>query len=248
MNCKDYALKLADILKDADCEGHVSLAFSGGLDSSIIAFIIKKCEPSLYTVGFKNSPDIRNSIEAARDLKLEIEKIIIDEYKLLEAIKKLKNLAPELNPVELAFELPLMLVCEDAKHGFLYTGQGADELFGGYAKYMENPELMPGDLEKVLTRMSHIERRIASYHGLKLITPYLNPDIVKLSSEIPINCKIKDGVRKYVLREAGRILGVPESIIMREKKAAQYGSGIWRNIRKLAKREGKSVSEFLQEI
>ena len=40
-------------------------------------------------------------------------------------------------------------------------------------------------------------------------------------------------VRKWILRRAAEILGVPGKVLERPKKAAQYSSGIQRRLRKL---------------
>ena len=61
--------------------------------------------------------------------------------------------------------------------------------------------------------------------------------------------RIVDGVRKRPLREiAARHL--PESIACYEKKAMQYGSGVMREMEKLAGRRGyrKAIKDYLREI
>ena len=247
MTCEKYVGDLEENLKKIPCYENSSLSFSGGLDSSIIAFLMRDCEPQLYAIGFEDSRDLKNANEISSVLGLKLNTILIEDEDVLNAIKILKDIG-EMSAMEIAFEMPLLIVSMHATSRRIYTGQGADELFGGYAKYLQNPELMHEDVEKLLKITLPRERKITAKYEKELITPYLSEDIIALASEIPKECKIKNGVRKWVLREAARRLGVPEIIVQREKKAAQYGSGIWKHMKKLAKREGKSVEEFIRGI
>jgi asparagine synthase (glutamine-hydrolysing) len=47
--------------------------------------------------------------------------------------------------------------------------------------------------------------------------------------------KIKNGVRKYILRELARKRGLPEEICSREKKAIQYSTGINKAVKRIVK-------------
>jgi asparagine synthase (glutamine-hydrolysing) len=68
-----------------------------------------------------------------------------------------------------------------------------------------------------------------------LTLPYLDPDIVGFAASLPISLKIKPPQRKIILREVCRAAGIPEEVATYEKKAAQYGSGIEKLLKKLYK-------------
>lgn len=248
MTCEEFSMELANLLEGVDCVSDASVAFSGGLDSSVVAYLVRDCSPRLYTVGFEGGKDIENAREIAELLNLEHEVVILNEDILLEGLVHLISRFPHLTPVELSFELPLYFVAKYSAYSPIYTGQGADELFGGYAKYLTNPDLMEGDVDTLLHKTIPREREIASIFGKNIETPYLSEDIIMLSRRIPVKCKIYNGVRKYVLREAARLLEIPEDVIIKEKKAAQYGSGIWKKMRKMARSRGLTVSEFIEDI
>ncbi len=248
MNCEDYARKLAEILMGLNFQQNSALAFSGGLDSSVIAYLMKDLTPTLYTVGLKNSRDVKNAVEVSKVLGLRVEIIEFTENDILEGVKFLKKIDESMSPVEISFELPLYFVLKKSKEKVVYCGQGADELFGGYRKYLENPEKMSGDLEKLLDVGLKREVTIAKRLGKKLEYPYLNSEITGLSKEMPLECKIRGDIRKWILRMAAEIIGVPEIITRREKKAAQYGSGVWKEMKRMAKRNGKEISEFIEKI
>ena len=244
----DRARVLAELLKDTvECRD-AALAFSGGLDSGVLAYLMKDCPVKLYTVGIEGSKDVKNAEEAANTIGLELQIIDINEYDILEGILFLKRIEPSISALEASFELPLYFVCSYADERDVYTGQGSDELFGGYAKYLGNPELMSEDLNKLMAKTKPRETKIATLLGKELHTPYLDKRIIEFARNIPKELKIKEGVRKYVLREAARYLGVPMEIVEREKKAAQYGSGIWKIMKKMAKERDLSVEEFVKSL
>ena len=246
---KDFADILASILEDeVRCRESLAVAFSGGLDSGILAHLLKDCDAKFYTVGIEGSKDIANAKEAASHLKLSLEIIEIGENDILEGLLFLKRVDPSIEVIEAAFELPLYFVCSYSLEDFVMTGQGSDELFGGYQKYLDNPDLMGEDLNRLLVRTKPREIKIATLLGKELITPYLSKRVMEFAFNLPMDLKIKNGVRKYILREAAKVLNVPESIVMREKKAAQYGSGIWKTMRRMAKERGQSLDEFFSSL
>ncbi len=240
---------LAEILRDeVKCIESIALAFSGGLDSGILAYLLRDCNVKFYTVGIEGSMDIQNALNAAELLGIEVESIEINENDVLEGLLFLKRVDPEINALESSFELPLYFVLSYAYEDNVMTGQGSDELFGGYAKYLENPWLMNEDLNRLLVKTKPREIRMAALLGKDLITPYLEKRVMEFAANIPMEMKIRNGIRKYILREAARLLGVPKSIVEREKKAAQYGSGVWKIMKKIAKDRGISVEEFVKSL
>ncbi len=240
---------LANILKDeVQCLDSLAVAFSGGLDSGILAYLLRDCDARFYTVGIEGSKDVENAEEAASHLDISVDIIEIGEYDILEGLLFLKRIDPNIDVLEASFELPLYFVSSYSLEDFVMSGQGSDELFGGYRKYLENPNLMREDFNRLLVRTRPREVKIATLLGKELLTPYLSQRIIEFSQNLPLELKIRDGVRKYILREAAKILGVPEIIYTREKKAAQYGSGIWKMIKKMAKDQNRNVEEFFASL
>lgn len=243
------AAVLAQILREeTQCRKSLAVAFSGGLDSGIIAYLLRDCGAKFYTVGIEGSRDFENAKDAAKLLNLDLEIIEIEEKDILDGLLFLKQVDPEISVVEASFELPLYFVCSYAPENFIVTGQGSDEIFGGYRKYLRKPKLMKEDLYILLKRTWPREKRIAKLLGKELLTPYLSKRVLEFSLTLPTEMKIREGVRKYILREAAKLMGVPESIYMREKRAAQYGSGIWKMIKRMAKKDGKSIEEFFASL
>ena len=124
-------------------------------------------------------------------------------------------------------------------------GQGADELFGGYARFRaEDAEY---DLEKevsdLVKRLPDRENKIAKKFGLELACPYLAESVIKAAEKYSPQERVGK-VGKEPLRKAALKMGLPNEIAQRKKKAAQYGSGSQRAIKSLMKHRIELELEF----
>ncbi len=225
-------------------EQNKAILFSGGLDSAIVARVSKMVlgweDTTLYTLGVEGSKDVRNAMEGLAFIDLPWKGIIVTEGDILKGANSLLSLVQDLDFLELSYELPLFLGAGIAEGEVVLTGQGADELFGGYARYREVEDplpLMEKDRGRLLTRTLRNEKRIASSHEKVLVTPFLNDGIVKFAASLQKDELIgKDGTNKVLLREAARVLGLPELFCSRRKLDVQYGSGISRVLKGLRKK------------
>jgi len=218
-------------------EKRIAVAFSGGLDSSIIAkTAMNHTDVVACTACTAHSGDAARSREAAEAMGIPL---VTHELTR-------DDLGAALSALELPFSPSLMdrsLWCLFAtvsrmaqKSGarVLLLGQLADELFGGYAKYVEAFELQ--GREAAESMMSTDAREYASRGRVRDVAacgaiveprfPFEAKEIGEFASSIPLTFKIRDGERKAVLRRAAIILGVPERVATAPKKAAQYSSGV----------------------
>jgi asparagine synthase (glutamine-hydrolysing) len=69
----------------------------------------------------------------------------------------------------------------------------------------------------------------------------------RVAAAIPVNDKIREGVRKAPLRDAAKALNL-ELIAAREKKAAQYGSGFMKVMRSRAKERKLELREYIAAL
>jgi len=231
------AIKTAVLLRR---DGAV-VALSGGVDSALVAALAgREC----VVAGVEGSHDLRRAREVAQELDLSLEEAVLTE--VLAVI-------PRADPVDGSIAATLYFVAEWAKdHGYerILAGQGADELFGGYARYLET-ETLGQDLDRDflgLPAQAARDQAVAGLFGALFSLPYLDVRVVRAARGIPPEEKVRGGVRKKPLREvAARHL--PAEIAHREKKAMQYGSGMMREMKRLARRRGCSnVSEFLESL
>jgi len=225
-----------------------TLAFSGGIDSSLLAFLCsKKIELELVTVCLRNSHDYISATESALLLNLPFRIITPDEKEIIEeyhALKKLLNspLSCPLTNIELSFMLPFYISVKESRTNNIICGQGADELFGGYSRYLKIAneylnDVLKTDIESLISVVQKREYIIAEKFQKKLLLPYLDCRIIEFGLHLPSTDKVFNGIRKIFLRNVLKESGLPEKIYHREKKAAQYSSGIWRIVRQLDRKE-----------
>ncbi|ASJ09616.1 asparagine synthase [Thermococcus siculi] len=225
--------------------------FSGGLDSSLIALLASRySDVVLYTAGAEGSPDLEWARKASETLGLPLREYVFDIDDVREVVPRVVFAIEEPNPMNLAIGIPLYFATRKARDDgvkVLLSGQGADELFGGYAKYLEKPELMESDLLELGERNLARDDKIAMLNSVEGRFPFLGLPVVSVGINTPIEAKISGSVRKLVLRKAALKAGLPEEVAMREKKAAQYGSFAQKFLEKLARREGLSLREYAEK-
>lgn len=245
------------VSRSVENTGRIGILFSGGLDSSLIAFLARnranKADIMLYTVGTANSYDLINAEHASKLLGIVSKKIEISNEDIINAIPKLGKIIESKHPVKISFELPMFLGMERVVEKLVISGQGADELFGGYARYlnMNKGELrttFKKDLKTLINDDIKMDYRIAGYFGKDLKLPYLDEDVVEIAEKIPIELKVNNGKRKIILKKVAKELGLPEELVQKEKKAAQYSSGIIKDLRKMAKKEKMGVNEYIEHL
>jgi len=242
----DYSTKLRSSKR-------VGVLFSGGLDSSLIALIAKKYskEVILYTAGAEGSPDLEWARKVSEQLDLTLKEYVFDLEKVKEAIYPVMFAVEEPNAMNLAIGIPMYfatkLAAEDGTK-ILLSGQGADELFGGYAKYITNPSLMEKDLIKMGEKNLARDDKIAMLNGVEGRFPFLDLNLVRTSLRVPKKYKINNGTRKAILREVALELGLIKEVAYREKKACQYGTNAQKLLTKIAKQEGLKLSQFAEKL
>ncbi len=218
-------------------EDRIGIAFSGGLDSTIIAHIAKKySSPELFTVGTDKCEDIQYSEVLAQKMGLPLHTRVLSQPEILEFYKTSYSIFPgDFLKVELL--VPLCAAGEMAqKEGMevMLFGSGAEELFVGYERYYTFAE-EGGDLEKLLheefdslkNREIKMIKKAMRKYDIEARFPFYNPALAEMAFSIPLQQRMEDKIlKKCVLREAAKFMGVPELAVKRKKKALQYGSGI----------------------
>ncbi len=244
---EDAIVTAVDLRSD---EGVV--AFSGGVDSGLVAGLARL---PCVTVGVEGSHDIAWAAKAARTMGLDLTIVSPTQDEVAEALARVIRVIPDpTNPVEASIATTLFFAAAwagEQGHTRILAGQGADELFGGYARYLTSPNLA-AELERDfadLGRQGVRDQAVAALHGAYLSMPYLDVRVVRAAQAIPARERVRGGVRKYPLRVVAE-RHIPIEIARAEKKAMQYGSGIWRIIQRLARTNGykKSVQGYLTEI
>jgi len=228
----------------------VPVSFSGGTDSTLIAKICSEFADTYCIVaGVEGSADIKNARMSAEMLGIELKEVIIDEGIVVKTAREICRITGSKDPVAVSFELPTYVALRSASEDFILTGQGADELFGGYAKYegLANEEfsrIRRDDIGKVLGPVEAMEGEMASHLQKSIVKPFLCNHVISFAMSLPIHVVRPSDVRKPVVREALRELGL-EKVAGLPKKASQYGSGVSNVLKKAAKKKGLSMGKMI---
>ena len=243
----------------------VAVAFSGGLDSSLVAYLASKLglKVNLFHVSMENQPETEEAIEASEKLNLPLQVDLFKDSDLENTLPQVVSLIEEADTIKASIGLPFYWVAEkasEARFHIMLAGQGADELFGGYQRYVK--EYCKDGAEKVRKTMfddvtnifeSNLERdlKITSYFDVELRLPFASFEVAELALTLPIECKMEqkeDTLRKLVLRKVALNVGLPSLLVDKPKKAVQYSTGINDAIKRVAKKQDKTVNQYISEL
>lgn len=225
--------------------GSVAIAYSGGVDSAVIEALARESATTrCYTCATQGSHDLATTPLRAAESGIDLRVELLDGGALKALVSKACHLLQTDEPQKVAYTVPVICVIDRCAEDVVLTGSGADELFGGYAKYLEdsNPGTsMDRDMDKMLVETERL-RVYAQGLGRMLETPFAGADIREFANQLPIERKLGTGNRKVVLRDAAKTLGVLSHDT--PKKAAQYSSGVLKEMRRMAKEEGRSLRDW----
>jgi len=232
----------------------IGILFSGGIDSSIIAKISKDqgLDITLFSTGFEDSHDLLWAMKVANILRLPHKVRVLREEELEELMIKTIKAIDEADPLKVLIGMPLYATAEKVREeGFrvAFSGQGADELFGGYAKYLRSPnpeEDMINDFKNLYLNNLERDDHCLMANSVEARYPYLDISVIRVAFKTPMEYKIRDSQRKYVLRVLGKKIGLPREVCEKPKKAVQYGSGVTRVMKRIARKMGYSLKDFIK--
>lgn len=236
-----------------------TVAFSGGIDSILTTYYLQQNNTQLELIwtGLENQREEKIAVEAADHLGLKIhtDTYTIDDVE--NTIDTIITSIEEPDPVKTGIAYPFHWASsKTSRLGYttMYSGNGADELFAGYMKYLDkylsggNPtEDIYNDIVNSYRQNFHRDHKTCIDQDVRLLLPFTHPRLVEYGLTIPLNQKLpdnRDEPRKKILRELALSQGIPEKLANRPKKAAQYSSGANKALVKIAKKHGMNLREY----
>eukprot|EP01084_Bolivina_argentea_P181859 314047_1 len=247
------------MLRDTNNGIKIGAYLSGGLDSSLIAAIAAQFTDTLYTfsVGLKyydystNKEIIGDDIIAARKVVKHLSKICkIHHFECLyHPNDVIKNDGQIIKDTIFAFESydePMLRACisnlmvAQLAHKnnikLILTGDGADEIFGGYLhlKYYKNGNNLQKRLVSMISKLTtHLKRQdgCSMNYGIEARVPFLDEMFVSYVMTINPKYKLHSFENKFIEKYLLRLIFnddniIPNEILWRQKVTFSTGVGI----------------------
>ena len=210
------------------------VAFSGGLDSSIVAKIKSNDDISGMTIITKDfvGTDLTYSQITAKHIGIPLELKYVEINDMLSAITETIKILKNFNDIEIRNSIVSYLYLSELKEknvSKVVTGDGADEIFAGYNFLIQKDHTeIKNELKRMKEIMHFPSQKIAHELGMSIEMPFIGEKIIKLAETLPVNSlvnkKNEKTFGKWILRKAFES-DLPSSVVWRQKTPMQDGSG-----------------------
>ena len=251
------------LVSRAENLGKFGILFSGGVDSTLIAFLCKKYNYNFtcFTIGLENSQDIEYAIKISEKYNFNLSYKLLSLEEVEAIIKNTAKILKSADIIWVSVGSVLYAASKLALHNnikTLFGGLGTEEIFAGYQRHQDalqnhNFEAVHKEswngLKNMWQRDLLRDYTIAKALGIELKTPYMDLNVVKEAMSVSPIYKIDKENKKIILREIAEEFGLEKEFAYRPKKAAQYGSNFIKGIDKLASKHGfQTKKEYLQSL
>ncbi len=223
-------------MENSDCP--VGFLLSGGLDSSLVCAIAAKYTKKpirTFSIGTSDSPDVKAARVVANHINSEHTEVLFDIEEGLKCLGDVIWSLESYDTTTVRASVPMWLLARyiskttDIK--VLLSGEGSDELFGGYL-YFHNAPSHNHFVSENMRRLKLIHQfdglradRCISAHGLELRVPFLDKTVIEVGMRLEPDLKVpRDGIEKFVLRESFTDM-LPNDILWRQKNGMSDAVG-----------------------
>ena len=214
----------------------VGVVLSGGVDSTLTLRHVRQEHPDCVaiTIGSPGSEDLAYASRVAADLGVphEIVRLAprdIGWRQVREAIR-IGELSEYGDIINAVVSVPLFRRIRELGIKVVLTGDGSDELFGGYPMYQRvgAEDIRNLFYHKIVnlgrTELQRVDRAAMS-QGVEARVPFLDLKLVDLALRMPMDLKVRDGVEKWILRRAFAD-ALPDYVLARPKNPMSHSSGL----------------------
>ena len=223
---------------------------SGGLDSSVISAIAKKYAPKRietnsmqdawwpqlhsFAVGLKGAPDLIAARKVAEHIGTVHHEINYTIQEGLDAIRDVIYYIETYDVTTVRASTPMYLLARVIKSmgiKMVLSGEGADEVFGGYLYFHKAPDAKSfhdetiRKLKKLYMYDCLRANKSLMAWGVEGRVPFLDKEFLDVAMRVDAEQKMsKDGkIEKWIVRKAFEDL-LPESVAWRQKE--QFSDGV----------------------
>lgn len=231
---------------------------SGGVDSSLIAAIaqriLRERDPNYrlktYSVGLEGAPDFKYSRMVANYIDSDHREIIFKIEDGLDCIRETIHHLETYDVTSIRCSIPMILMARFIKSEglkMILSGEGADEIFGGYLYFHQAPnkEEMHHELVSRVFGLHKSDclraNKATMTYGLELRVPFLDTSFLNHAMSIRPEDKmaghknqfnlenghIKTRIEKHILRAAFADNYIPDEVLWRQKE--QFSDGVGYN-------------------
>ena len=232
------------------CDVPYGVLLSGGLDSSVISaitqkFAAKRIEdndasdawwPKLhsFSIGLEGSPDLAAAQVVADEIGTVHHPITFTVQQGIDALKEVVYHLETYDVTTIRASTPMYLMSRQIKAmgiKMVLSGEGADELFGGYLYFHKAPNAQEfhEELNRKVSKLHMFDclranKSMAAW-GVEARVPFLDKEFVDVAMRSNPEYKMcKEGrIEKHIVREAFDSY-LPESVLWRQKE--QFSDGV----------------------
>lgn len=233
----DSYLNLSKYLEDAVrvrmmlSDRQTGFLLSGGLDSSLVCAIAQKIrfpeQIQTFSIGLEGSPDLEAARKVADFIGSKHTEVTFTVQEGLAAVPKVIEAIESYDCTTVRASTPMFLLCEwiskNTDCRYIFSGEGSDELLGGYA-YFKNAPSVDAFANENMRRLRLIHQfdglradRCCAAHGLDLVVPFLDTEFIDKMMTVNQTLKMTK-VEKEMLRK--QFVGaLPDDMLWRRKDA-----------------------------
>ncbi len=207
---------------------------SGGIDSSVFSALVKEHVKKLHTfsAGLRDSKDLEYSRIMSKHLNSIHHEVVVTLDEMIAVLPQVIYHLESFDAYLVRSSIMNYLVSREASNHVehIFSGEGGDELFGGY-DYLKNLSInnLEDELIDITKRLHNtaLQRvdRCASAFGTVASVVFTSPQIIDFALKIPVEYKIYNGIEKWILRLSMKDK-LPEQIFKRTKAKFWEGSGV----------------------